>query len=158
MIRIASRSAFAVVLMTLPTSSLAAPVRESDPVLIGTKWAGKLTQRGTFAGGGSAPPEFDCVLTVTKRDRATFEAGLREQSGGLRVTYIVKGEVTLLGHGKGHAIAFRSVDAKDVVGTSAILGIPYTGTVSGRTMKGTWRHRTADGTDIAGDYSFELSK
>lgn len=158
MIRSASRPAFAAVLMTFSTASLAAPVRESDPVLIGTKWAGKLTQRGEFAGGGSGPPEFECVLAVTKRDNAAFEAELREQSSGLKVTYIVKGEITPTASGKSHTVTFRSVDAKDVVGTSAILDIPYTGTVSGRAMKGTWRFRTANGTDIEGDFAFELSR
>lgn len=136
-----------------------APARDGDPVLIGTKWVGKLTQRGEFAVGGVGPPEFDCVFTVTKRDGNTFEAELKEQTQTLKVTYIVKGEVAAAPDGKGYVIAFTSVDAKDVAGTSALNDIPYTGTVSGRVMKGTWKYAPANtATNVSGEFSFEMSK
>ena len=73
----------------------AAPAPERDPLLIGSKWKGKLTQRGTFAGGGMGPPEFHVVLTITKRDRNAFEAELHEvaEPQSLSITYLVTGAI-----------------------------------------------------------------
>jgi hypothetical protein len=137
----------------------AAPVKDGDPVLIGTKWKGTLTQRGTFAGGGTGPPEFAVVLTVTHRDGNTFRADLREEAGDIKLTYVVKGEIARTADGKGYAVTFSSVEAKDVTNTAPILGVPYTGTLAGRAWKGTWKiPRTAAGTDVEGDFALELSK
>lgn len=136
-----------------------APAKASDPVLIGTKWKGKLTQKGTFAGGGMGPPEFTAVLTVTKRDGAKFEAELREEAEEIKLTYLVKGEVIPTVDGKGYAIRFESAGAKDVSNTSPILGIPYTGTVTGRQIKGTWRMPKNDGgTKVEGNFLLELTR
>jgi hypothetical protein len=139
--------------------SAAAPIRETDPLLVGTRWAGTLTQKGTFAGGVAGPPEFRTVLTVTKRSGAEFEADLRERTDGLDITYVVKGEVVRAADGKGWAVTFRSVDAKDISGTLPILGVPYTGAVTGKTLKGTWKYRTPDtATAIEGEFALELTK
>ncbi|MBX9622410.1 MAG: hypothetical protein K2X82_01205 [Gemmataceae bacterium] len=137
----------------------AAPVREADPLLVGTRWTGTLTQKGTFGGGGPGPPKFDTVFTVTRRDGAEFEADLRERTADLDITYIVRGEVVRAADGKGYTLSFRSVDAKDMVNTVPILGVPYTGTVAGRTLKGKWVHRRpAEGTEVEGEFALERAK
>ncbi|MBX9585499.1 MAG: hypothetical protein K2X87_34770 [Gemmataceae bacterium] len=137
----------------------AVPARETDPLLVGTKWTGTLTQKGTFAGGAAGPPEFRTVLTVTRRSGTEFGADLREQTDGLDITYVVKGEVGRAAGGKGYAVTFRSVDAKDISGTLAILGVPYAGTVAGKSLKGTWKYRPPDtATAIEGEFMLELSK
>ena len=56
------------VLVVAALSFAAAPAKDGDPVLVGTVWKGKLTQKGEFMGGGGVPPEFDCEFTITKRD------------------------------------------------------------------------------------------
>ena len=139
----------------------AAPAPERDPVLIGTKWKGKLTQRGTFASGGMGPPEFTVVLTITSRDRKTFEAELHEvaKEPALCITYVVKGEIGRDKNGKGYIVTFKSVAAKNVENTYPLLGIPYEATLTGRTMKGTWKiPKNKDGINIEGDFTVELMK
>jgi hypothetical protein len=140
---------------------LGAPAPERDPVLIGSKWKGKLTQRGTFATGGTGPPEFKIVLTITDRDRNSFEAELREvaEAQSLSITYLVKGEISRDKDGKGYIIKFKSVAAKDIENTYPLLGIPYEAALTGRTMKGTWKiPRNKDGIEIEGDFEVELLK
>jgi hypothetical protein len=140
----------------------AAPARDGDPVLVGTVWKGKLTQKGEFMGAGGAPPEFDCAFTVTRRDGEKFEADLFEKTPDLELTYIVRGTVTPADpkdREKGYKIEWTSVGAKDVKNTAEILKIPYTGTVTGKKLKGTWKvPANDDGTTLEGDFEFELTK
>lgn len=150
-----------VVIFGIAPLLLAAPVPKSDPLLIGTKWKGKLTQRGTFASGGMGPPEFAAVLTITKRDRNAFEGELYEvsDSASLRITYLVKGEIKHDVKEKVYVVAFKSYEAKDAVNTVPILGIPYRATLTNRTMKGKWRiPKNDNGIDIEGDFTLELRK
>ena len=43
--------------------------------------------------------------------------------------------------------------------TAAITKIPYAGTVTGKKLKGTWKHpANEDGTTLEGEFDFELSK
>lgn len=157
MIRVAWHAG-AVVLLAVSVLA-AAPAPDGDPVLIGSKWEGKLTQRGTFATGGMGPPEFKVVLTITDRDRDTFEAELHEvsEAQSLKITYLVKGEIARGKNGKGYVVTFKSVGAKEVENTFPLLGIPYHATLTGRTMKGTWKiPKNNDGIDIEGDFTVEL--
>jgi hypothetical protein len=139
---------------TLPSN--AAPARDGDPLLIGTVWKGKLSQRG----GG--PTGFDCELKITKRDEATFEAELYEKSDAIELTYVVRGTIKPAdpkNKEKGYKIEFESFDARDVKNTSAILKVPYKGTLSGKTMKGSWKlPEDSDFGELEGDFEFELSK
>jgi hypothetical protein len=75
------------------SSYAAAPAKDGDPVLIGTVWKGKLTQKGEYKGAGGAPPEFDCEFTITKRDGEKFEADLFEKTPDLELTYLVRGTI-----------------------------------------------------------------
>jgi hypothetical protein len=148
-------------LLVVGAAVSAAPAPERDPVLIGSKWKGKLTQRGTFATGGTGPPEFKIVLTITDRNRNSFEAELREvaEAQSLSITYLVKGEIARDKDGKGYVIKFKSVAAKDIENTNPLLGIPYEAALTGRTMKGTWKiPRNKDGIEIEGDFEVELLK
>ncbi len=159
MIRVAWHAG-AVVLVSASVLA-AAPAPQSDPVLIGSKWIGKLTQRGTFASGAMGPPEFQVVLTITGRDKNTFEAELHEvaEELSLRITYIVKGEIARDKNGKGYIVTFKSVGAKGIENTFPLLGIPYEATLTGRTMKGTWKiPKNKDGIDIEGDFTVELMR
>lgn len=136
----------------------AAPVRDTDPLMVGTRWTGTLTQAGLFPGGMAGPPAFRTDLTVTKRSGGDFEADLRERTDALDITYVVRGEVVRPAGGKGYAVTFRSVDAKNISGTFPIVGVPYTGTVAGRSFKGTWTHTPPDTAGIKGEFNLELSK
>jgi hypothetical protein len=135
---------------------VAAPARDGDPLLVGTAWKGKLTQKG----GG--PTDFDCEFTVTKRDAETFEAELREKSDTIEVTYVVKGTVRPVdprNRAKGYKVRFESLDAKDLRNTSAILKVPYAGTLVGKTLKGTWKlPPDSEFGMLEGDFTFERGK
>ena len=145
-------------LSAIPCGTGAAPLKERDPLFVGTKWKGKLTQKGTFAGGVEGPPSFDILLTVTARDDHHFAADLTEESPGIKFTYLLKGTVTPdSGEAKGYRVSFKSVGAKDVSGTTPIVGIPYTGTVSGAALRGTWKlAKAGPGQDLAGDFTAQL--
>ena len=136
----------------------AAPVRDTDPLMVGTRWTGTLTQAGLFPGGMAGPPAFRTDLTVTKRSGGDFEADLRERTDALDITYVVRGEVVRPAGGKGYAVTFRSVDAKDVRKTSPLLGIPYTGTAAGRSFKGAWRYQPPGGQPVEGTFTLELAR
>jgi hypothetical protein len=149
-------------IVALSFSNYAAPARDGDPVLVGTVWKGKLTQKGEFMGAGGVPPEFDCEFTITKRDGENFEADLYEKTPDLELTYIVRGTIKQVdpqNKEKGYKIEWESVGSKDVKNTAAIIKIPYTGTVKDKKIKGTWKHpANEDGTTLEGEFEFELAK
>ncbi|MBX9585500.1 MAG: hypothetical protein K2X87_34775 [Gemmataceae bacterium] len=136
----------------------AAPAKDPDPLPVESKWKGKLTQKGKIK-GDEVPLDLDAVLTVTKRDGDKFEAELFEEGEpGIRLTYLVKGEVTKAKDGKGHAVEFKSYDFKDAR-SETFLNIPYKGTIDGKKLAGTWKHPpTDDDTTIEGDFTLELVK
>lgn len=144
------------------SSQAAAPAQDGDPLRVKTVWKGKLTQTGEWKGVGGAPPLFDCVFTITKRDGEKFEAELYEKTPNLEVTYIVRGTIkptNLQNKERGYTIEWESFDAKDVQGTTAITKIPYSGTLKEKKIKGTWKHPANDeGTTLEGEFEFELSK
>jgi hypothetical protein len=126
---------------TVAAAPVPANAPDGTPIPTGTVWKGKLTQRG----GG--PEAYDCVFKITKRDGDKFEATLYEKAvgsdeGALELTYLVRGTVTPVdpkNKDKGYKLEFKSFDAKDVKNTSEIVGVPYTGTVTGKSIKGTWK-------------------
>jgi hypothetical protein len=137
----------------------AAPVpkgADGDPVLKDTLWKGKLTQKG----GG--PESYDCVFTITKRDGEKFEAELYEKTDTLELTYLVRGTVKPVdpkNKEKGFKIEFESYAAKDVKNTSEILNVPYTATLKGKQIKGSWKlPEDSPFGALEGDFEFELSK
>ena len=87
---------------------------------------------------------------------------LYEKSDSLELTYIVKGTITQVdpkNREKGYRIEFESFDAKDVKNTSAILKVPYKGTLNGKTLKGSWKlPEDSEFGELEGDFEFELSK
>ncbi len=139
----------------------AAPAKDGDPVLIGTVWKGKLTQRGEYQGVGGSPPEFDCEFTITKRDGEKFEAELFEKTDDLKLTYLIRGTITPVDKdkpGKGYKVEFVSKGAKGVENTEAILNIPYTATLQGKKLKGTWKFpANDDNTTLEGTFDFDLA-
>lgn len=142
--------------------TLAAPAKDGDPVTAGTVWKGKLTQKGEYKGMDGVPPEFDCEFTVTKRDGEKFEAELFEKTDGLKLTYIVRGTVKPVNKDKpeqGYKVEFESFGSKDVENTEALIKIPYTATLTGKKLKGTWKFpANDDGTTLEGAFEFELTK
>jgi hypothetical protein len=135
----------------------AAPIKETGDLLAaGSKWNGTLTQKGQIR-GNETPLKLDAVLTVTKRDGSKFEAELFEQNEqGIRLTYLVRGEVTRPKDGKGFALSFQSYDVKNA-DSQTFINIPYTGKLTGGTIKGTWKHPANDeNTTIEGDFTLEL--
>ncbi|MDB5313597.1 MAG: hypothetical protein JWO38_7799 [Gemmataceae bacterium] len=150
-----------IILFTATAATAAAPAKEADdPLAVGSKWKGKLTQKGEI-GGTEVPLDLDAVLTVTKRDGAKFEGELFEEGGegsGIKLTYLVRGEITTAKDGKGYTVEFKSYDFKDAE-SQTFLNIPYTGKLSGKRLKGTWKHpKNDDGTTIEGDFTLELAK
>ncbi len=147
-------------LIALAPALVAAPVPPEDknptPLPAGTVWKGKLTQRG----GG--PTGFDCEMKITKRDGEKFEATLYEKSDEIEVTYLVRGVISLVDpkdKDKGFKIEFKSYDAKDVKNTSEIIGVPYTGTVDAKKIKGTWKlPENSEFGELEGDFEFERQK
>jgi hypothetical protein len=138
----------------------AAPVppdaKDGDPIPVGSTWAGKLTQRG----GG--PEGFDCEFKITKRDGEKFEAELYEKSDEIELTYLVRGTLVLVdpkNKEKGYKIEFKSHDAKDVKNTAEIIGVPYTGTLKDKKIKGSWKlPEDAKLDNLEGDFEFEPVK
>lgn len=147
-------------LVAAPAS--AAPTKGGDPVVAGTVWKGKLTQKGEYMGMAGAPPEFDCEFTVTKRDGERFEAELSEKTDALKLTYLVRGTVKPVdkdNKDKGYKVEFESVGAKDVENTEALIKIPYSATLVGKKLKGTWKFpENTDNTTLEGAFEFELTK
>lgn len=139
----------------------AVPVQDADPLAAGSKWKGKLTQTGAIR-GKDTPLEFAATLTVTTRDGAKFEAELYEQVGDgsvIKLTYLVRGEVTAAKDGKGLAVEFQSYGHKDEARGETFLRIPYTGTAADKRLKGSWKHPpNDDGTTLKGDFDLELVK
>ena len=138
----------------------AAPVPEQkdDPLAIGSKWTGTLTQKGEID-GNETPLKLETELKVTKRDGTKFEAELKEwNDSGIKLTYLVKGEITKTKDGKGFTVNFKSYDFKDAE-SQTFLNIPYTGKLEGKKLTGTWKHpKNDEGTTIEGDFTLELSK
>lgn len=151
-----------VAMLAFISHTIAAPVRDSDPVFTGTVWKGKLTQKGEFMGAANNPPEFDCEFTITKRSGEKFEAELFEKTPDLELTYIMKGTIKPVdpkNADKGYKIEFESVEAKGVKNTAPITKIPYSGVVKDKKMKGTWKHpENSDNTTLEGEFDFELTK
>jgi hypothetical protein len=136
----------------------AAPLPDTDPFVPGTRWAGTLTQKGTFGGGVQGPPAFRTVLTVTARDGDRFDAQLAETADDVRVTYLVKGTITPASDGKGFAVRFRSVAANQEWNTSPVLGVTYTGSLAGKSLRGGWRAPPSGGAKVEGEFGLELTK
>lgn len=154
-----TRLASVVALVTFVAAVVAAPAKEAgDPFAVGSKWKGKLTQKGKI-GGGEVPLDLDTELTITRRDGAKFEGELKEwNDSGIKLTYLVKGEVAKTKDGKGFAVNFKSHDFKDAE-SQTFLNIPYTGMITGKKLTGKWKHPSNDdGITIEGDFSLELSK
>lgn len=137
-------------------AAMAAPARgPEDSLLVDTKWAGKLTQKGKIEGSETAFT-LEAELTITKRDGAKFEAELREwNDDGIRLTYLVKGEITKSKDGKSFTVNFKSYDFKDA-DSQTFLDIPYTGKLDGKKLTGIWKHPKNDNdTTIEGDFTLE---
>jgi len=98
-------------------------------------------------------------LKVTKRDGTKFEGELKEwNDSGIKLTYLVKGEIAKTKDGKAFTVNFKSYDFKDAE-SQTFLNIPYTGKIEGKKLTGTWKHpKNDDGITIEGDFSLELSK
>lgn len=159
MIRIVSRAVVAGLLLVGATGLSAAPAKDDgDPLRTDSKWKGKLTQKGKI-GDAEVPLDLEAELVVTKRDGEKFEAELKEwNDSGIKLTYLVKGEITKAKDGKGYAVNFKSYDFKDAE-SQTFINIPYTGTLTGKRLKGTWKHPKNDGgITIEGDFTLELSK
>lgn len=141
------------ILMALATGAPAAPAKDGDPLVIGSVWRGKLVQRGNGA------DTFDCALKITHRDGAKFEAELHEKTDALELTYLVRGTIKPAVPGKDGAkrytVEFASYEAKNVKNTGALVEVPYTGTLTGKKIAGTWKH---DEYKAEGDFEFEIAK
>lgn len=159
MMRAVTRAVVGVFFFAGMAGLAAAPAKDDgDPLRTGSKWKGKLTQKGNID-GNEVPLDLEAELAVTKRDGEKFEAELKEwNDSGIKLTYLVKGEITKAKDGKGYAVRFKSYDFKDAE-SQTFLNIPYTGTLTGRTLKGTWKHpKNDEGTTIEGGFMLELTK
>lgn len=147
------------VALFLLTSVSAAPAKDADdPLAVDSVWKGKLTQKGKI-GDNEVPLDLDTELKITKRDAGKFEGELKEwNDSGIKLTYLVKGDVAKTKDGKGFTVEFKSYDFKDAE-SQTFLNVPYTGTVAGKKLTGTWKHpKNDDGITLEGDFTLELTK
>jgi hypothetical protein len=130
--------------------------KDADPLTVDSQWKGKLTQKGKIGGMKDIPPEFETVLVVTKRTDNDFECELREKVGESFVTYLCKGKVAP-GEKGSFKVDFKSTAVKSANETFvSVPQVPYTGTISGKTLKGTWKlSAPKDDTEIEGEFNFE---
>jgi hypothetical protein len=130
---------------------------EADPLVLKSEWKGKLTQKGKIM-GVQAPPEFEVVLVVTQRKDKDFECELREKlPDGAHVTYLCKGKVLPVKAGTS-VVTFESVGVKAAnEGFVPVTRVPYTGTVIGNVLKGTWRVplNKIDDTELEGEFNLQ---
>jgi hypothetical protein len=157
----AGQRVLGVSLLVFVAAAMAASAKDdADPLAKGTKWTGKLTQKGKIEGTES-PLSLEVTLTVTRRDGTEFKADLYEkgaESTGVELTYLVTGTVVPANDGKEFTVKFQSFDVKDEK-SRVFLNIPYSGTITGKTLKGTWKHPpNVVGTTIEGDFTLELQR
>ena len=88
-----------------------------------------------------------------------FDAELYEKNdGAIELTYLVRGKISKSKDGKGYSFEFKSFGFKNAK-SATFLHIPYTGTIEGTKLKGTWKHPpNEEGTTIEGDFALELVK
>ena len=137
----------------------AAPERGADdPLLVDSKWTGTLYQKGEIDGSEVAL-KLEAELKVTKRDGNKFEGELKEwNDSGIKLTYLVKGDIAKAKDGKSFAVNFKSYDFKDAE-SQTFINIPYAGKIEGKKLAGTWKHpKNDDGITIEGDFALELMK
>lgn len=136
-------------------AAAAAPERGADdPLVVDSKWIGKLTQKGKIE-GNETPLTLDAELRITKRDGAKFEAELLESNDVIRVTYLVKGTVVKAKDGKSFTVEFKNYDFKDTE-SQTFLNIPYAGKLEGKKLTGMWKHPKNDNdTTLEGDFTLE---
>lgn len=130
--------------------------KNADPLTVDSQWKGKLTQKGKIKGEKEIPPEFETVLVVTKRKDSDFECELREKVGASNVTYLCKGKITP-GEKGAFKVDFTSTSVKSANETFiAVPQVPYTGTITGKTLKGTWKlSAPKEDTELEGEFGFE---
>ena len=129
-----------------------------DPLIVDSKWTGTLAQKGQIDGNEVAL-KLEAELKVTKRDGNKFEGELKEwNDSGIKLTYLVKGDIAKTKEGKGFTVNFKSYDFKDAE-SQTFINIPYAGKLEGKKLAGTWKHpKNDDGITIEGDFALELSK
>jgi hypothetical protein len=129
-----------------------------DPFPVQSEWKGKFTQGGTTPEGGLHPPEVNAVLTVTERAGNNFEAELREYSGNLDITFLVRGRLSR-GPDKSLALEFKSHGVKGVPNVAIYyLNVPYHAKLTGDALKGSWTYEEKDNeTSLAGEFDLKRS-
>jgi hypothetical protein len=157
MLRAVTRAVVGVLFFAAMAGLAAAPAKDNgDPLRKDSRWKGRLTQKGKIE-GTEVPLDLHAELTVTRRDGEKFEAKLKEwnDDSSIKLTYLVKGEITKAKDGKGYKLTFTSHDVEDAV-SQTFLKIPYTGAIPGTTLEGTWKHPdNTNGTTINGDFNLK---
>src|SRR5437868_2796736 len=107
MIRAKCSLAAIAILFMLAAGLGAAPEKGADdPLLVDSKWTGKLTQKGQID-GNDVVLDLETELKVTKRDGNKFEGELKEwNDSGIKLTYLVKGEIVKTKDGKAFTVNF----------------------------------------------------
>jgi hypothetical protein len=133
---------------------------DEDPLPLESQWKGKLTQRGATPDGGLFPLELNAVLTITQRRDNEFEAELREYSGNLDITFLVRGRIAQ-GAGKNLVLTFQSHDVKGVPNAAIYyLNVPYTANLGGEQIKGAWTYEEKEkekDTALSGEFHLKRS-
>lgn len=129
---------------------------DGDPLPVKSQWKGKLTQRGKIMGHKEVPPEFDTLLTITARKGNDFDCTLREKTGADTVTYVCKGKISI-GEKGSVKVDFESISAASPSQEFiAVTRVPYTGAITGKTLKGTWKSPpNKEDTELDGAFTLE---
>lgn len=124
----------------------------------GSVLKGELTQRGTWM-GLDVPPKFSVEMEITLRDKEDFECILREQTPeGGKVHYRCKGKL-IRSPGKPLQVEFRSVECLLMEGLGSVTDVPYSATLKGDTLEGTWRYvRDNDNINVEGEFKVSRPK
>jgi hypothetical protein len=140
-------------LLLLPVFLVADPTKE-DALKQGSILKGELTQRGSWM-GLEVPPKFSVEFEVTKRDKDEFECVLREETpDGGKVHYRCKGLI-VRSPGKPLQVEFRSVECLLMENLGSVTDVPYTATLRGDTLEGTWKYvRENENINVEGDFKF----
>jgi hypothetical protein len=151
-----ARHAFCVLLI-VPALLTADPTKE-DSLKQGSILKGELYQRGSWM-GLDVPPKFMVEMEVTKRDKDEFECVLREETpDGGKVHYRCKGTLVRK-PGQALQVDFRSVECLLMEGLGSVTDVPYTATLKGDTLEGTWKYvRENENINVEGDFKFSRPK
>src|SRR5262245_33631468 len=131
---------------------------DEDPLPVDSQWKGKLAQFGAHP-STQFPPEFDAVVTITRRDGDAVEVELRETVPSMDITFLCRGRLIRRAD-KSLLLEMRSYGVKGIPNSGRyLIDVPYTARLNGDSIKGSWKYVDKnEGIDMGGDFNLERLK